>query len=141
MTKRILPLLTVALLLTVAYLAWAQTSTAPPYSPARKAGATLFVSGQLAKTPTGQDVRTSVEAEARQVMENLGRILKENGCGFDDVVNANVYLADIADYQTVNKVYASYFHGRFPARACVGGMSLVQGFKVEISCVAYKEGN
>jgi len=73
-------------------------------------------------------------------MDNLSRILKEQGYTFDDVVNATVYLADIKDYAAMNKVYASYFQGNFPARACVGGASLVFGFKVEISCVAHKNG-
>jgi 2-iminobutanoate/2-iminopropanoate deaminase len=120
---------------------WAQkpaSPSSPPYSPARMAGATLYVSGQVARTPAGQDVRGSIDAETRQVMENLGRILKDNGYSFDDVVNATVYLADINDYAAVNKVYASYFQKGFPARACIGGASLVAGFKVEISCVAYK---
>lgn len=111
-----------------------------PFSPARKAGPTLYVSGQIARTPDGQDVRGSVEAETRQVMENLGRILRENGYTFDDVVEATVYLADIKDYHEMNGVYASYFKNGFPARACVGGVDLVFGFKVEISCTAYKAG-
>ena len=108
-----------------------------PFSPARKAGPTLYVSGQVARTAAGDDVRESVAAETRQVMENMERILKENGYGIDDVVNATVYLQDIGDYQEMNKVYASYFKNGFPARATVGGVELVFGFKVEISCVAF----
>jgi 2-iminobutanoate/2-iminopropanoate deaminase len=138
--KMKLPVAVIALFIMV-WIVWAQkpaATTAPPYSPARKAGPTLYVSGQVARTPVGQEVRDSVEAETRQVMENLGRILKENGYGFDDVVNATVYLADIKDYAAMNKVYGSYFSKGFPARACVGGASLVYGFKVEISAVAYK---
>lgn len=141
MSTRIkLPVLVLALS-AVAWIVWAQkpaASSGPPYSPARKAGQTLYVSGQIARTPSGQEVRESIEAETKQVMENLGRVLKENGCSFDDVVNATVYLADIKDYAAMNKVYASYFSKGFPARACVGGASLVFGFKVEISAVAYK---
>ncbi|MBM3276458.1 MAG: RidA family protein [Candidatus Handelsmanbacteria bacterium] len=110
-----------------------------PFSPARQAGNTLYVSGQVARDAAGKDVKESVEAETRQVMENLGRILGEHGYTFDDVVSATVYLADIEDYHTMNKVYASYFRNGFPSRACVGGVTLVFGFKVEISCIAYKE--
>ena len=122
-------------------VSWAQKpapAAAPPYSPARSAGQTLYLSGQVARTPAGQEVRDSVEAETRQVMENLGRVLKEHGAGFDDVVNATVYLVDIGDYAAMNKVYASYFSKGFPARACIGGVKLVFGFKVEISAVAFK---
>ena len=111
-----------------------------PFSAARKAGNTLYVSGQIPRTADGKDVRTSVDAETRQVMDNLGRILKANGYTFDDVVFANVYLKDIEDYHEMNKAYASFYkNGIFPARACVGGAQIVFDFKVEISVIAYKE--
>jgi len=132
------------LLLTILIMAWVVRAqkpvapVAPPYSLARKAGQTLYVSGQVARTRSGQEVRGSIEAETRQVMENLGRVLQENSYSFDDVVNATVYLADINDYAAMNKVYASYFSKGFPARACVGGAHLAYGFKVEISAVAAK---
>lgn len=131
-----------AVCLAGAVLAWAQQPSVPlsslPFSPGKKAGPTLYVSGQIPRTPDGSDVRESVEAETRQVMENIGKILKDNGYTFDDVVNATVYLKDLKDYQAMNKVYASYFKNGFPARATVGGVDLVFGFRVEISCVAYK---
>lgn len=110
-----------------------------PFSAARKAGNTLYVSGQIPRTADGKDVRTSVDAETRQVMDNLGRVLAEHGYSFDDVVKATVYLSDIEDYHEMNKAYASYFDKAFPARACVGGTQIVFGFRVEISVIAYKE--
>ena len=127
MRKSILVLLAAAALIIVATITGAQNPVplrSLPFSPARKAGPTLYVSGQIARTPDGQDVRGSVEAETRQVMENIGRILREQGYSFDDVVNATVYLADLNDYQAMNQAYASYFKNGFPARACVGGVSL-----------------
>ena len=110
-----------------------------PFSAARKAGNTLYVSGQIPRTADGKDVRTSVDAETRQVMDNLGRVLAQHGYGFDDVVKATVYLSDVEDYHEMNKAYASYFDEAFPARACVGGTQIVFGFRVEISVIAYKE--
>lgn len=110
-----------------------------PFSAARKAGNTLYVSGQIARTADGVDVKQSVAAETRQAMDNIKRILKENGYSFDDVVRATVFLTNIEDYHEMNKEYASYFEGRFPARVCVGGVELVFGFRVEISCIAYKK--
>ena len=133
-----------AALAAFAMITWAQQSVplrTLPFSPARKAGPTLYVSGQVPRTADGKDVRDSVEAETRQVMENIGRVLKENGYSFDDVVNATVYLKNIIDYPEMNKVYASHFKGNFPARATIGGVDIVFGFRVEISCVAYKAGN
>ena len=111
-----------------------------PFSAARQAGKTLYVSGQVARTPEGEDVKTSVDAETRQVMDNLGRVLEANGYSFEDVVKATVYLESIEDYHEMNAAYASYFKGGdFPARACVGGVELVFGFKVEVSVIAWKE--
>jgi len=140
-TKLTYPLV-IGACLAAALLAWSQQPSVPlsslPFSPGKKAGPTLYVSGQVPRTPDGGDVRESVEAETRQVMENIGKILKDNGYSFDDVVNATVYLKDLKDYQAMNKVYSSYFKQGFPARATVGGVDLVFGFRVEISCVAYK---
>ncbi len=124
-----------------ALLALAQKSVplrSLPFSPGKKAGPTLYVSGQVPRTADGADVRESVAAETRQVMENIGRVLKTDGYSFNDVVNATVYLKDLNDYAEMNKVYASYFTNGFPARATVGGVDIVFGFKVEISCIAYR---
>ncbi len=110
-----------------------------PFSSARKAGNTLYLSGSVPRTPDGKDVRSSVEAETRQVMENLGRVLKQHGYSFDDVVKATVFLKDINDYHEMNKAYASFFKDKFPARACVGGAEIVFDFRVEIEMIAYKE--
>ena len=129
-------------LILVSYAALAQkpVPTAQlPFSPAKQAGRTLYLSGQIARTPEGGEVKDSVAAETKQVMENLGRVLKENGYTFNDVVNATVYLKNIEDYTEMNAVYASYFNGSFPARACVGGTDLVFGFRVEISMIAWKQ--
>ena len=88
----------------------------------------MYVSGQGARTPEGEDVKTSVDAETRQVMDNLGRVLEANGYSFEDVVKATVYLESIEDYHEMNAAYATYFkEGDFPARACVGGVELAGG--------------
>ena len=110
-----------------------------PFSAARQAGGTLYVSGNIPRTPDGSDVRESVGAETRQVMDNLERTLKAHGYDWDDVVKVTVFLKDIADYHEMNAAYASYFTDTFPARECVGGTQIVFDFRVEISCIAYKE--
>lgn len=141
MKSRSLIALSLGILATVATVTWAQKPvplSTLPFSPGKKAGPTLYVSGQVPRTADGQDVRESVEAETRQVMENIGRVLQQHGYGFDDVVSSTVYLKDINDYAEMNKVYASYFKNGFPARATVGGAQIVFGFRVEISCIAYK---
>ena len=110
-----------------------------PFSPARQADDFLFISGQIARTADGADVKESVAAETHQIMENIGRILEEHGYAYDDLVNVTVWLADIEDYHEMNKAYASYFKEQFPARACTGGAQIVFDFRVEIAAIAYKD--
>ena len=110
-----------------------------PFSPARQAGDLLFISGQIARTADGADVKESVAAETHQTMKNIGRILEEHGYAYDDLVSVTVWLADIEDYHEMNKAYASYFKEQFPARACTGGAQIVFDFRVEIAAVAYKD--
>lgn len=113
-------------------------SRALPFSRAREAGGTLYLSGQIARTPDGVDVRDSVAAETRQAMENLGAVLKEHGFTWSDVVSVTVYLHDLADYAEMNQAYAEFFDGRYPARACVGGVDIVFDHRVEISAIAHR---
>ena len=110
-----------------------------PFSSARQAGDLLFISGQIARTVDGADVKESVAAETHQIMENIGRILEEHGYAYDDLVNVTVWLSDIEDYHEMNKAYASYFKEQFPARACTGGAQIVFDFRVEIAAIAYKD--
>lgn len=110
-----------------------------PFSPVRRAGPALYIGGQLPRTPEGVDVRGTVDAQTRQVMDNVGRLLQQNGYSFDDVVSCTVYLTSLQDYKEMNEAYAAYFPGAFPTRVCVGGVEIAFGFRVEVSCVAYRE--
>ena len=110
-----------------------------PYSQAVKVGNMLFCSGQIAIDPeSGQLVNESIEAETRQVLENLGAVLREAGMDYSDVVRATVFMADINNYSKINKVYAEYFKEKPPARAAVQVASLPKNVGVEISCIAVK---
>lgn len=110
-----------------------------PYSQAIRVGDWLFCSGQIAIDPrTGQLVTGSVEEETRQVLENLGAILKEAGMDYSDVVRVTVFMAEMNDYARINKVYAEYFKDKPPARAAVQVASLPKDVRVEISCIAVK---
>ena len=110
-----------------------------PFSPARTAGNTLYLSGQIPKATDGTLVRGDVGEQTRQVMANIGSILKENGYTFDDVVKMTVFLKDIEDYTEMNAAYRTFFSERFPARECVGGLQIVAGLDVEISAIAHKK--
>ena len=107
-----------------------------PFSAARQADDFLFISGQIARTADGKDVKESVGTETHQIMKNLGRILEEHDYSYDDLVSVTVWLNDIEDYHHMNKAYASYFEKQFPARACTGGAQIVFDFRVEIAAIA-----
>lgn len=110
-----------------------------PYSQAIKIGETLYCSGQIALHPeTGDLITESIEAETRQVLENLGAVLRAAGMDFSDVVRATVYMTDINNYGRINAVYAEYFSEVKPARAAVQVVALPAGANVEISCIAVK---
>ena len=117
------------------------TPTAPaaigPYSQAIKAGNLLFLSGQIPLDPaTGNLVEGGVEAQTRQVFQNIGEILKAGGASFDAVVSATVYLADMNDFAKVNEIYATFFSAPAPARATVQVARLPKDCLVEIQVVA-----
>lgn len=109
------------------------------YSQAVRAGDTLYLSGQVPIDPTTGKLLSDadVATQARRVMDNLGAVLAEGGSDFSQVLKATIYLADIADFQAVNTVYAEYFQaGVKPARAAVQAGALPLGARVEIDMIA-----
>ncbi|MBQ9045701.1 MAG: regulator [Oscillospiraceae bacterium] len=108
-----------------------------PYSQGYVVGDFIFTAGQGGLDPAdGRIVSETVEGQAEQACRNLGAILAAGGADYDDVVKANVYLADIADFAAFNAVYARYFTSN-PARTCVAVKDLPLGLKCEIEVVAY----
>lgn len=107
-----------------------------PYSQATRVGGTVFTSGQLGLDPATGKLAQGVRAQAEQAMRNLGEILAAAGLGYGDIVKTVIFVQDLADFKTVNEVYASFFEGDYPARSCVQVAALPMGGLVEIECVA-----
>lgn len=111
-----------------------------PYAQAVAVRATelVFTSGQIGLDPaTGAMVPGGIEAETRQVMQNLGAVLAAASLTFDDVVRCTIYLADMGQFAAVNAIYGSYFAPeRVPARATVQVARLPKDALVEIDAVA-----
>lgn len=108
-----------------------------PYSQAIEANGFLFISGQIPVDPeSGQMTAVDVVAQTKQVMDNLGAILKAEGLGFADVVKTTIYLTDLEDFSRVNDTYRGYFGADPPARATVQVAALPKGAKVEIEAIA-----
>ena len=107
-----------------------------PYSQAIKAGGFIFTSGQIALKPGGEFVAGGVEAQARQVLQNLAAILKEAGATLQDAVKTTIFLADMGDFAAVNEIYAAAFGEHKPARSTVQVAKLPKGALVEIEVIA-----
>ena len=120
-----------------------QTERAPqaigPYSQALDAGNLLFLSGQIGLDPaSGTLVGGGTGAETEQVLKNLANVLAAAGLGFEHVVRTTIYLVDLADFATVNDIYAGYVREPYPARATVGVAALPRGARVEIDAIALR---
>lgn len=108
-----------------------------PYSQAVELDGWLYTSGQVALDPaTGELVPGGFEAQARQVFKNLGAVLAAAGCTFQDVVKATVFVVDLADFPTLNGIYAEAMGDHRPARSTVQVAALPKGALVEIDLVA-----
>jgi len=106
------------------------------YSQAVRVGDTIWVSGQIPLDPATKElVKGDMEAQVRQVFENLKAIVVAAGATFDDVVKATIFLIDLSHFALVNKVMAEYFREPYPARAAVGVSALPRGAQVEVECI------
>lgn len=111
-----------------------------PYVQGVKARGFLFTAGQIGLDPaTGKLVEGGIEAETRRVLENLQAVVAAAGSSFTQVVKTTVYLTDLNHFQDMNRIYATYFAERGPARSTVGVARLPFGALVEIELVALVE--
>ncbi len=110
-----------------------------PYSQAIRAGEYLFLSGQIALDPmTGKLHGNTIEEQTNQVLRNIEAILASQGLTTENVVRAEVYLKDLADFKAMNGVYGEHFSGiTKPARQCMQVAKLPLDALVEISCIAF----
>ena len=109
-----------------------------PYSQAIEAQGFVFCSGQIPLQADGSFPDGDVEDQTKQVMDNLGEVLKAAGLDFGSVVKTTIYLTDLNDFQTVNETYGNYFPNDPPARATVQVAALPKGAKVEIDAIALR---
>ena len=118
-----------------------QTDAAPaaigPYSQAVVAAGVVYCSGQIPLDPaTGELVKADIATETRRVLDNLSAVLDAAGSSLDQVVKTQIFLADMADFASVNEVYAEYFGSVLPARATVAVRTLPKSVRVEIDAIA-----
>lgn len=106
------------------------------YSQAVKVGTTVYLSGQIPLVPATMElVKGDMEAQIRQVFENLKAVAEAAGGGLQHVAKLNIFLTDLSHFALVNQVMAEYFHPPYPARAAIGVASLPRGAVVEMDGV------
>jgi reactive intermediate/imine deaminase len=108
-----------------------------PFSSAVRVGNLLFLSGQIGNVPgTRQLADTAITGQTRQTLENIKAVLSAAGSSLERVVKCTVFLVTMADYQSMNVVYTTFFPKDPPARSTVAGSGLALGARVEIECIA-----
>jgi len=110
-----------------------------PYAQAVRVGNTYYFAGKIGVTDTTRALTSGrVAAELQNIMEAFRSLFNDVGLSFRDVVQVTVYLADIADYDEMNRAYAVYFPMSPPARETVAVSGIVNGARIEISLIAAK---
>lgn len=111
-----------------------------PYSQGIRVGDMLWVAGQIGRDPqSGALADASIETETEQTLRNVGAVLAAAGFGFADVVQTQVFLRDLAEFERMNVVYAKFFAGAAPpARATVQVAALPRNARIEVLAVAVR---
>lgn len=106
-----------------------------PYSQAISANGMVYTSGQIGLTPSGELVQ-GIEAQTRQVLENLSEVLKASNSSLKQVIKTTIFLSDMEYFGIVNGIYAEFFGDHKPARSTVAVKTLPKDALVEIECIA-----
>jgi 2-iminobutanoate/2-iminopropanoate deaminase len=119
-----------------------ETAEAPaaigPYSQGIIFENLVFTAGQIALKPGTKELNNAtIEDETRQVLENLGAVLRAAGSDLRKALRVGIYVTDLAYFQTVNTIYAEYFTGICPARSTVQVAALPLNARVEMDVVAH----
>jgi len=110
-----------------------------PYSPVVVSGDLVLTAGQVANDASGNVVSDEIEAQCRQVLDNIRACLQAAGCGLSDVIKVNAFLTDLGSFEVYNAVYREYFSEPYPARTTVGA-ALAPGLLVEVEVIARRPG-
>ena len=106
-----------------------------PYSQGMVTGNMVFCSGQIPVVPATGEIPEGITAQAEQSCQNVGAVLAEAGCGYENVVKTTCFIADMNDFAAFNEVYAKYFVSK-PARSCCAVKTLPKNVLCEIEAIA-----
>lgn len=99
----------------------------------------IFVSGQIGIDPQTNTLKEGIEEQTIQIFENLKVILNDNRSDLNHITKTTIFLTDINQFETVNKIYRTYFSNQFPARSTIVVVTLPKKASVEIECIAVKK--
>ncbi|NOK79052.1 MAG: RidA family protein [Chloroflexi bacterium AL-N5] len=107
-----------------------------PYSQAIRLDKLVFTSGQIPLRPDGSLAEGDINAQTRQVLENLKALLEAAGSSLEHVLKSTCFLSDMNNFAAMNAVYEDYFSSKPPARSTVEVARLPKDVLVEIEVVA-----
>jgi len=108
-----------------------------PFSEAVRVGDILYLSGVVGNVPGKMElVPGGIQAEAKQALENIRRVLERNGSSMDHVIKCTVMIDDIDRWGEFNEVYVTFFDEPYPARSAFGADGLALDAALEIECMA-----
>ena len=117
-----------------------KTSAAPeaigPYSQAVTVNNIVYTSGQIPVNPVSGAIPEGIEAQVKQVFENIKNLLIASGTSINNVIKTTVFIKNMQDFPVVNSVYAEYFTEPYPARSCVEVSALPKGVLIEVEAIA-----
>jgi reactive intermediate/imine deaminase len=120
-----------------------QTREAPEaigtYSQAVRAGATVYISGQIGLDPGTMQMAEGIDGQTHRVFRNLAAVAAAAGSSLDHAVRMTVYLTDLAHFARVNEIMAQYVREPYPARAAVGVSGLPRGALVEVDAILHAD--
>jgi reactive intermediate/imine deaminase len=108
-----------------------------PFSGAVMVGNTLYLSGAIG-LDENQEVPSTAEEEARNVLNRIKSRLEAAGMTMDDLVSVQIFCSDVAHYDAFNAVYRTFFTREYPARAFLGSGTLLFGARCEVQGIAVR---
>jgi len=110
-----------------------------PFPDGVRVGEFVFMSGQIGIKPGTLELPAGgIEAETRQLFENLRVTMETHGMKLSDIVRIQAMLADMAEWQRFNAVYLEFFPDAAPARCAFGATGLALGARVEVEAFAVR---
>lgn len=109
-----------------------------PYSPGVLIGDALYISGLQGTDSGTHELPKDFDKEVKNCLDNIGRVLKDAGMDYSNVVSVQIFLVDMSQFQTVNSIYKQYFKMPYPSRTTVEVAKLSLGARLEIAAIAHK---